>query len=478
MSAYAGADRSFDIPEDFDYTQSTEDNYALTDQSKPVFVGEYANLRSQLDYDYHTFYNEERQLLHDSLINIFHDTIVVDTDNNLTCDHPLENWMVFTAGAMGAGKGFTMKYLASQGLFPKDAFVQVDPDALRELLPETNEYVKIDPTTAGYLTQKEVGFIAETLTLDALSDGKNVLVDGSLRNAEWYANYIQDLHNKFPKMKFAIIHVTAKPETVFERALKRGLTTGRVVPRQVLIDTMVQIPKSLRRLAPFVDFVATFANEDNVTEPVLLWLSRRPTSSSTDLTQFAEYGHSESLVSLNSMDKEDDGGIKFRDSTGSMNENGYNIASGLTFDELEPDVDIEDILEAEQTAEKHFQEERQNLSERILNSNEEKDTTKIKRTSVMSLEEGKTHRVTYNIEGRGRRLSTQMMEGKVAPDAYSPSDEWKESFKALWKMHCPFPPRRLKSIKREMKNAKREEDDDEEEEEEASLTGNVKVGEL
>ena len=46
MSAYAGADRSFDIPEDFDYTQSTEDNYALTDQSKPVFVGEYANLRS------------------------------------------------------------------------------------------------------------------------------------------------------------------------------------------------------------------------------------------------------------------------------------------------------------------------------------------------------------------------------------------------------------------------------------------------
>jgi hypothetical protein len=59
------------------------------------------------------------------------------------------------------GKGHTMAWLNSRGLFPSEAFVKVDPDALRELLPETKEYIKRNPATAGYLTQKEVGYIAE-----------------------------------------------------------------------------------------------------------------------------------------------------------------------------------------------------------------------------------------------------------------------------------------------------------------------------
>jgi hypothetical protein len=37
----------------------------------------------------------------------------------------------------------------------------VEPDALRELLPETEGYIKRDPSTAGYLTQKEVGCFCE-----------------------------------------------------------------------------------------------------------------------------------------------------------------------------------------------------------------------------------------------------------------------------------------------------------------------------
>ena len=39
--------------------------------------------------------------------------------------------------------------------------LKVDPDALREMLPETEGYIKRDPNTAGYLTQKEVNCICE-----------------------------------------------------------------------------------------------------------------------------------------------------------------------------------------------------------------------------------------------------------------------------------------------------------------------------
>jgi hypothetical protein len=51
-------------------------------------------------------------------------------------------------------------------------------------------YINRDPKTAGYLTQKEVGYICEVLTISGLEKGKNVLVDGSLRDASWYYNHI------------------------------------------------------------------------------------------------------------------------------------------------------------------------------------------------------------------------------------------------------------------------------------------------
>jgi len=43
------------------------------------------------------------------------------------------NWLVFTAGCMGAGKGHTLQHLQREGLFPLNAFVRVDPDVLREV---------------------------------------------------------------------------------------------------------------------------------------------------------------------------------------------------------------------------------------------------------------------------------------------------------------------------------------------------------
>ena len=131
----------------------------------------------------------------------------------------------------------------------------------------------MDPENAGYLTQKEVGFIAEILTLDALNSGKNVLVDGSLRNAPFYLQYIKDMKKRYPVLKIAILHVTAQPDTVLERCAKRAETTGRIVPTEVIMETMEQIPNSLRVLAPHVDFMATFENEGD--EPVMLWSSRK-----------------------------------------------------------------------------------------------------------------------------------------------------------------------------------------------------------
>jgi hypothetical protein len=150
----------FPVSSDFNYALSTEKNYAVEEVE---FVGKYALERSQLDYSYHRHYCKSRQLLHDQIVDNFLATRVVDYLTNAICESPLNNWIVFTAGPMGAGKGHTMQWLSKEGWFPLDAFARVDPDDIRSYLPEIAEYNARNDNTTGYLTQKEVGYISEVI---------------------------------------------------------------------------------------------------------------------------------------------------------------------------------------------------------------------------------------------------------------------------------------------------------------------------
>lgn len=252
------------LPPTYDYSMSTECNHS-TDVFQ--YVGKYADVRKELDYSYHRHYTPERQLLHDEWMDQFMQTII--RDGNRTCEAPTQNWIVFTAGPMGAGKSRTMQWLASQDLFPLDAYVKVDPDSLREILPETKELIRRNPSTAGYLTQKEVGYICEVLIMNSLNKGKNVLVDGTLRDHVWYAQYFKNLRDRFPNLKIAIIQVKASEATVLDRARRRAESTGRTVPETVLLDTIRILPEAMRILMPLTDFAATFENENDST-PLLV----------------------------------------------------------------------------------------------------------------------------------------------------------------------------------------------------------------
>jgi predicted kinase len=195
--------------------RSSAENHG-SDETK--YYGRFAHIRKTLDYSYHTNYRRDRQIFQDAIISDFLDAAVVKDKNGELCTTPTEHWIVFTAGAMGAGKGYTKKRLVGKGVFPLMAFVNVDPDEVRRRLPEFYLYVNEVPEQAGALTRMEAGFIAEILALAALQAGKNVLVDGSLRDSEWYKSYFIRLRREFPVLRIAIIHVTAPREAVFQRA--------------------------------------------------------------------------------------------------------------------------------------------------------------------------------------------------------------------------------------------------------------------
>ncbi len=201
---------------EFSANLSTEEN---NQTQSLTFYGQYAHLRRTLDYSYHRNYNRERQMLQDAIIEETLSRVsVVDAYSGQTCTTPTEPFLVFTAGAMGAGKSYTLRKISEKKRFPLGAFVIVDPDEIRQLFPEYSLYVAQNPEKAGEMTRKEAGFIVEILTLSALQAGKNVLVDGSLRDHEWYSNYFDRLKKEYPSLKIVILHIDAPRDAVLERA--------------------------------------------------------------------------------------------------------------------------------------------------------------------------------------------------------------------------------------------------------------------
>jgi hypothetical protein len=232
-----------------DFSVSTSSWYKSP--SEVPFTGPYAATRSMLDYSWHVHYVPERQALQDSIVSRF-------LANGVRSERP---WLVYTAGPMGAGKSHTLRYLHSIGAFPLDRFTWVDADKIKSLLPDMPGYVRHNRASAGTLTHKESGFIAEIIEKEALRASKCVLVDGSLRDRDWYARWFGRVRAEFPQYRIAIVLVTASRERVYERAKKRAAITAREVPLAVLDDAIEKVPRSYEALAPLSDYSVVIDND-------------------------------------------------------------------------------------------------------------------------------------------------------------------------------------------------------------------------
>ncbi|CAE7223728.1 sol [Symbiodinium sp. CCMP2592] len=221
--------------------------------SEPVnSSGLFADIRNRLDADYHGYYTERRQRLQDELLQ---DVLA----SGLPDERP---WIVYTAGAMGAGKSHVVRWLSRNDYFALPIFVQIDLDRFRTQLPEWLGYVARNSASAGALTHREAGYCAEIAQEAALQRCKHVWVDGSLHDAEWYASEFRRIRKEHPQYRIAIYHVVANWTTVQARVATRATHTGRVVPQDALQKSYHEVPQAVRQLRPFVDFYARIENQE------------------------------------------------------------------------------------------------------------------------------------------------------------------------------------------------------------------------
>jgi predicted kinase len=190
---------------------STED---FNSSEAPFFAGPYQHIRREMDYSYHRYYRKERQWLQDSIIEDLLDTV----DDENVCITPAEPWVVFTAGPRGAGKRHTIAELVMDERLPLLGYVMVDSDEIRRRLPEFDSYALTVAELVDELTHKESGYIAEILTMAAVQEGRNVIVDGTLKHTEWYLNLIEKLKaDETLSYKFATFHITAPMDQIVGR---------------------------------------------------------------------------------------------------------------------------------------------------------------------------------------------------------------------------------------------------------------------
>merc|ERR1712216_718850 len=88
--------QAFVVSEQYDYSRSTEENYAATSAADGEAVGEFKDHRNTLDYNYHSRYTAMRQQLQDDILRPMLQTLVQDAKSDKTCENPRSPWMVFT----------------------------------------------------------------------------------------------------------------------------------------------------------------------------------------------------------------------------------------------------------------------------------------------------------------------------------------------------------------------------------------------
>tara|TARA_B110000208_G_scaffold190717_1_gene255362 strand:- start:282 stop:1262 length:981 start_codon:yes stop_codon:yes gene_type:complete len=262
---------------------------AVTHTGPPnIYVGAYPAIRATLDYGWHRNPTAARQVLQDCIIHgiLSHartPPLSMTTSRAAAgaANTRIRPWLIFTAGAMGVGKSHFLRWLRREGVVPTDLCVHTDLDAVRRRLPEWPALVASDTANgtrlAGASTQRESGLMVEIAQAAALEQGLPLIIDGSLRDVDWWRTFITKLKASqaatLPPQKrhrIAIWHVVASEEVVVRRAAARAAVTGRAIPRDLLLQTLTQVPLSVAALTPLVDIVATIDTGRDAPAPPLL----------------------------------------------------------------------------------------------------------------------------------------------------------------------------------------------------------------
>jgi adenylylsulfate kinase-like enzyme len=233
----------------------------------PVFGEAVSPAEAQLDHANHGWYTKQRQQdVHVPVLAALIKDRPADEEGeekkNKRPPPPSRPTVVFMAGSMASGH--THVWNCFLQLLPDEFcalnFLRNDPDVFKTQLPEAAQFASDNDRTASTRLHHESCYLSERLLWEALARGRNMVVEGTLKDEAWHRDWFERIRLLYPAYRIVILYVEAPRETILQRAERRAKRTGRFVPPSVLEDAIRRVPESVAGLTPRVDLVLRIDN--------------------------------------------------------------------------------------------------------------------------------------------------------------------------------------------------------------------------
>lgn len=170
---------------------------------------------------------------------------------------------VLLMGIPASGKSGIRKSLIGDG----EDFVVVDPDEIKEDLPEYQKAIDQRARNASSIVHEESSSIASRLKRETVKSGRSIVIDGTGRAVESYEESLRHLKKNGYDVHLLMAHCDT--ETAVKRAEERGKATGRWLDPSFIRGLNPTVPRNFRRLARQVDNFALY--DTNGFPPKALW---------------------------------------------------------------------------------------------------------------------------------------------------------------------------------------------------------------
>jgi len=195
-------------------------------------------------------YTPERQKLHEKIIGSF-----LAQAKSVPLDRKPES--LFMLGTTASGKSTARKQVEPD---PFEGFgaVEVDPDAVKSMLPEYRQSIALSAKDAARIVHGESSDIANEIRKRALAERKNVIVDGTGKSLSKMEKKIDDARSYGHRVSALMPHVPA--DECKKRADVRAEKTGRYVPHSIIEECAEKVGKNFLKLQDKFDVFNLFDN--------------------------------------------------------------------------------------------------------------------------------------------------------------------------------------------------------------------------
>lgn len=146
-------------------------------------------------------------------------------------------------------------------------FARIDPDVIREKLPEYDRIARSGTPRLAELTRSETNRIMDNLIAKTIGEGKSFVFDASGRDLEWYKNLIQTLQEK--SYEVTVVMVFTDPAVARRRCDERAEVSGRVVDKEYFLETHLVVPRNFLAYGSLANRLILIQNSG--LKPVWVW---------------------------------------------------------------------------------------------------------------------------------------------------------------------------------------------------------------